>query len=75
MWYGAGSNRRRGQEGLIGRGGGGDVRLEVCAGGGMDCGGALSDGRGKQGRCSCIRLDYNKKVVVVVGIGDISQFY
>ncbi len=53
--------------------GGGPVRLEERAGR-MDRGGASSDdGRGKQGRC-CIRLDY-KVVVVVVGIGGISQFY
>jgi hypothetical protein len=54
---------------------GGYVLLEERAGG-MDHGGASSDdGRGKQGRC-CIRLlDYKVVVVVVVGIGGISQFY
>jgi hypothetical protein len=54
---------------------GGYVRLEERAGG-MDHGGASSDdGRGKQGQC-CIRLDYKVVlVVVVVGIGGISQFY
>ncbi len=56
------------------KGGAGDVRLEERAGG-MDHGGASSDGLGKQGRC-CIRLDYKVVVaVVVVGIGGISQFY
>ncbi len=42
--------------------------------GGMDRGGASSDGRGKQGRC-CIRLDHKVVLVVAVSIGGISQFY